>query len=292
MAQLKLNEILIDVSNKVGDGVSTASADGEIFTASDRLKSINEARIILYNDLLETLGIDDFIKMFPEFVTETGAIAKVQSSKLGVYIPLNGAGNSYTNSSKTLVVATGNYSNGLSNLSTLINAPVMLHDNNAVPNGTPGNRPVLFTNIAEVLSNTSVILRDEFGYDIPQAYLTGIISKPDLGYYPKPTDFRKFLEIVNGGEVYTKEILTRLKLDSSKNVYSKFSGSTAFPKFSEDQHGVELTPDPYSSIKGNVLLEPKAAVLGGNNPDIIEPNILLPQIKAIAAMVLLAEQQN
>lgn len=203
MAQPKLNEILIDVSYKIGDGVTSASADGEIFTASDRLKSINEARIILYNDLLETLGVDDFLKIFPEFVTETGAIAKVQSSKLGVYIPLNGAGNSYTDSSKTLVVATGNYSNGLSNLSTLLNAPVMLHDNNAVPNGTPGTRPVLFTNIAEVLSNTSVVLRDAFGYDIPQAYLTGIISKPDLGYYPKPSDSRKFLEIVNGGEVST-----------------------------------------------------------------------------------------
>ena len=69
MAQPKFDEISIKLSKKIGDEVTTASADGTGgITAAMRLTFINDGRNVLYFERLLKLGIEGFIKLFPEFV--------------------------------------------------------------------------------------------------------------------------------------------------------------------------------------------------------------------------------
>lgn len=68
MAQPKLDIISIDVSRRIGDEVTSSNADGNTITAAQRLKAINDARDMLYTQKLESLGLDDFIRLYPEFV--------------------------------------------------------------------------------------------------------------------------------------------------------------------------------------------------------------------------------
>lgn len=69
MAQPKLDAISVKLSKKIGDEVSSASADGAGgITAAMRLTFINDARNALYFERLLKLGISGFMQLFPEFV--------------------------------------------------------------------------------------------------------------------------------------------------------------------------------------------------------------------------------
>lgn len=69
MSQPKLDRILIDVANAIGDSVATAGASGKTYIGADRLTAINTARKAVYDAYIEALGgIDNFIATFPEWV--------------------------------------------------------------------------------------------------------------------------------------------------------------------------------------------------------------------------------
>jgi len=69
MAQPKLDAISVKLSKRIGDEVSSASADGVGgISAAMRLEAINDARNTLYLSRLMDFGIDKFIEIFPEFV--------------------------------------------------------------------------------------------------------------------------------------------------------------------------------------------------------------------------------
>lgn len=68
MPQDKLNIISINLSKFIGDEVSQPNLDGVSYSAKTRLDFINSARFFLYNKSITELGLDNFCKMFPEFV--------------------------------------------------------------------------------------------------------------------------------------------------------------------------------------------------------------------------------
>lgn len=63
----KLNRISIEISNIVGDPVTIATANGDVFTADMRLKAINMGRQKIYSELLTQLKVTDFLKVYPEY---------------------------------------------------------------------------------------------------------------------------------------------------------------------------------------------------------------------------------
>lgn len=292
MSQPKLEYLLIEVAQLIGDTVSTAGADGNIFTSADRLDSINSARKLLYNQLLEKFGVDDFIMMFPEFTKNSGSIAKTGGTLKGVYIQLNAA-NFYTESTKRITVGAGLWSVGITNFTAgadFLGALAMIGD---MVSETPPARPIiLVTNITKVISASVIEIAKGYGADIPASELSGMISVINAGYYAKPSGARKVLEAVDGGGVYAKEMKSRLRLNSQNSDNSQYKGTANFPKYFEHDKGIEITPDGYSTAQFNLLMEPLPAVLGGSEPDIIEPVILLEEIKHIAALILLDEQQE
>lgn len=76
MAQLKLERIDKGVSRLIGDTVATAGTDGNIFSAAIRLEAINRARLQVYDERLAALGIDEFIKAYPELLKITDLIIR------------------------------------------------------------------------------------------------------------------------------------------------------------------------------------------------------------------------
>ena len=288
MAQPKLEEILKDVSVRAGDTVTTASADGFLFTSQDRLDAVNSARKVLYREMISQLGLDEFIKQYPEFIKSSGNIAKIKTENVGVFIPFH-ANNSYTDATRiiTINVANVNFTDGVTNFNTgadFKNAFVIL------TYLIGGLYPFFITNIEEVISGTQVKLKTAYGADIAGSNLMAIIAVIDQGYYPRPSGARRVIEVIDGGGTYVKEIMSRLKFDSKNNQYSKFAGSATFPKYFEDFTGVEVNPDAYNSIQANLLTEPETAQLGAF-PDITEPIGWLEDIKETATMILLSDQQ-
>jgi hypothetical protein len=74
MAQPIFDSITIAVSVIVGDEVTTSSGNGNTFSAADRLAAINKARGDIYTKLLKGMGIEEFIKQYPEFVGYEAAV--------------------------------------------------------------------------------------------------------------------------------------------------------------------------------------------------------------------------
>lgn len=68
MAQDKLIVIGLAVARNIGDEVSTYTTDGVTFTAAQRLAAINLARGEVYTMILNQLGLDNFIKLYPEWL--------------------------------------------------------------------------------------------------------------------------------------------------------------------------------------------------------------------------------
>ena len=68
MAQPLFDSITIATSVLTGDGVTTSSGNGKVFSASMRLVAVNKARGDVYTKLLAQLGIDEFLRQYPEFV--------------------------------------------------------------------------------------------------------------------------------------------------------------------------------------------------------------------------------
>lgn len=68
MATTKLNICSIAVSRIIGDEVSEASSHGTLFTATDRLNAINRARGDVYTEMLKSMGMRQFLELYPEFV--------------------------------------------------------------------------------------------------------------------------------------------------------------------------------------------------------------------------------
>lgn len=66
--QAKLNLCSIAVSKVVGDEVSLATSDGNLFSAQERLSAINRARGTVYTTLLNRLGMRGFLNLYPEFI--------------------------------------------------------------------------------------------------------------------------------------------------------------------------------------------------------------------------------
>lgn len=71
MAQPKLEFISLSVAKKCGDQVSTAAGIGGIFTSQQRINAINEARVSIYLQLLNSLGVDKFANTYMEFIQTT-----------------------------------------------------------------------------------------------------------------------------------------------------------------------------------------------------------------------------
>ncbi len=78
MATTKLNICSIAVSRIVGDEVSAATTEGALFSTTDRLNAINRARGDVYTEMLKTLGMRQFLELYPEFVA-TSSIAFTSS---------------------------------------------------------------------------------------------------------------------------------------------------------------------------------------------------------------------
>jgi hypothetical protein len=68
MATTKSNLVSIAVSKIVGDEVSAATSDGTLFTSADRLNAINRARGDVYTEMLKSMGMRQFLELYPEFV--------------------------------------------------------------------------------------------------------------------------------------------------------------------------------------------------------------------------------
>ena len=68
MAQPLYDSISIAVSTLVGDGVAASGTSGKVFSSNDRLVAINKARGDVYTKLLAQLGIDEFLRQYPEFI--------------------------------------------------------------------------------------------------------------------------------------------------------------------------------------------------------------------------------
>jgi hypothetical protein len=64
----KLNLCSIAVSRIIGDEVSAATTDGTLFTSTDRLNAINRARGDIYTEMLKSMGMRQFLELYPEFV--------------------------------------------------------------------------------------------------------------------------------------------------------------------------------------------------------------------------------
>lgn len=68
MAQPKLDIVSIAVSKEIGDEVTASNANGNLFTAAERLSAINRARGNIYTQMLNQLGITKMIDLYPEFL--------------------------------------------------------------------------------------------------------------------------------------------------------------------------------------------------------------------------------
>ena len=64
----KSNLVSIAVSKIIGDEVSDATYDGVLFKSVDRLSAINRARGDIYTEMLKTLGMRQFLELYPEFI--------------------------------------------------------------------------------------------------------------------------------------------------------------------------------------------------------------------------------
>lgn len=81
MAQPILDAMHLELATLVGDGVSSATEDGKLFTAVSRLAAINEARQrkfdMVYNEFAKNgfIGISAFIESYKEFCRESAGIS-------------------------------------------------------------------------------------------------------------------------------------------------------------------------------------------------------------------------
>lgn len=71
MAQPKLELISKAIAKKAGDEVSAIGTNGELFSAEQRLQAINDARGALYFDILNQIGIEQFINTYKTFIKIT-----------------------------------------------------------------------------------------------------------------------------------------------------------------------------------------------------------------------------
>jgi hypothetical protein len=67
----KLNRISIEISVNSADPVTSATADGYVFTAAERLAAINAARQEIYRQQLETMGPYKMAITYPEYQQQT-----------------------------------------------------------------------------------------------------------------------------------------------------------------------------------------------------------------------------
>lgn len=70
MAQPIIEEIDKNVNREAADQVSSYTSDGQTYTAQQREKAVNEAIGDIYTKKLEGLGIEQFSRIYPEFVKE------------------------------------------------------------------------------------------------------------------------------------------------------------------------------------------------------------------------------
>lgn len=61
----------VELSQRASDEVAAYNTSGSLYTSAQRLQALNEARESIYNNLLKTMGMDEFKKSYPEFLVET-----------------------------------------------------------------------------------------------------------------------------------------------------------------------------------------------------------------------------
>lgn len=71
MTTSKLNNLSLEISVNAADPVTDATAEGNVFTADDRLNAINAARQEIYRQQLEAMGPYKFANSYPEYQQQT-----------------------------------------------------------------------------------------------------------------------------------------------------------------------------------------------------------------------------